>query len=59
MIYFYMNKINLKLEPCSECPVPMNVIVNNLTKNTDECTRLGVDCRECGEKWIEEIWDEQ
>jgi len=54
-----MNKINLKLEPCSDCPVPMNVIINNLTKKTDECTRFGVDCRECGEKWIEEICDEQ
>jgi hypothetical protein len=54
----HINNIHNILEPCSECPVPMNVISNDLTKKTDPCTRIGIECRECGEKWIEEIWDE-
>jgi hypothetical protein len=47
----FSNKINLI--PCSECPVPMNVIINNLTKKADQCLRFGIECRECGEKWTE------
>jgi len=52
---FNDNKINLI--PCSECPVPMNVIINDLTKKTDQCLRFGIECRECGEKWVEEVYE--
>lgn len=51
------SKINLNLDPCSECPVPMNVIVNDLTKKTDQCLKFGIECRECGEKWTEEVYE--
>jgi hypothetical protein len=49
----FSNKINLI--PCSECPVPMNVIINNLTKKSDTQPKYGIECRECGEKWTELI----
>ena len=51
------SKINLNLEPCSECPIPMNVIVNDLTKKTDQCLRFGIEGREGGEQWTEEIYE--
>jgi hypothetical protein len=46
-------RIPVSLEPCSECPVPMNVIINNLTKKDDTQPKYGIECRECGEKWTE------
>jgi hypothetical protein len=46
-------RIPVSLEPCSDCPVPMNVIINNLTKKDDTQPKYGIECRECGEKWTE------
>lgn len=43
------------LEPCSECNVPMNVMITDITKKDDECMRFGIECRDCGDKWTEEM----
>jgi len=41
-----------ELQPCPECPYPMNILVNSLpAKNTQEC--FAVTCRECGDSWTE------
>jgi len=42
----------LELQPCPECPYPMNVLINPLpTKDNQE--RFAVTCRECGDSWTE------
>jgi hypothetical protein len=52
-----MQAKDLKLEPCSECPYPMDVIINPLPKEAN-CIRFGISCRECGDNWIEKIEEE-
>jgi ribosomal protein L37E len=47
---FYENEINI--EPCSECPYPMNVLIIPHAKN-NEFEKFKITCRECGETWIE------
>jgi hypothetical protein len=46
------NRIDLKIDPCAECPIPTNFIVTHLGKKDDN-TKYGIECRECGEKWTE------
>lgn len=42
----------LELQPCPDCPYPMNTLVNPLgPKNGHE--RFAVTCRECGDSWTE------
>jgi len=42
----------LALQPCPDCPYPMNILVNSLpAKNNHE--RFAVTCRECGDSWTE------
>lgn len=50
-----INDVLKGLEPCPDCEVPMNVIINDVTKKDDPCLKFGIECRECGDKWIEEI----
>jgi len=45
-----------KIEPCPDCPIPTNYIVRNGLSNGNKC--LYIDCRECGDKWIEELENE-
>lgn len=46
---------DIKIEPCSECPVPTNFIIKNLPVDDAGRQRCGVECRECGDKWTEII----
>jgi len=49
-----MKNHNLNLEPCADCPYPMDVLVNLLpVEKESTCFKYGVTCRECGEQWIE------
>jgi hypothetical protein len=50
-----MKAEQLKLDPCPECPIPMNVLIKPLAVKEGECQSFGISCRECGEKWTEEI----
>lgn len=43
------------LDPCSDCTVPMNVMITDITKKEDPCWRFGIECRDCKLKWIEEV----
>jgi DNA-directed RNA polymerase subunit M/transcription elongation factor TFIIS len=43
------------LEPCQDCNVPMNVMITDMTKKTDERMRYVIECRDCKDKWIEEV----
>lgn len=53
-----MAKNNLNIEPCPDCPYPMDVLITALPrKNSDTCSRYGISCRECGEEWIELVED--
>jgi uncharacterized Zn finger protein len=38
---------------CPDCPYPPNLMVTELTKNSEGIMRYEVDCRECGEVWVE------
>ncbi len=38
---------------CPDCPYPYNLIVTELTRNNEGFMRYEVDCRECGEVWVE------
>ena len=42
----------LDLQPCQDCPYPMNVLINPLPKK-DGKERYAVTCRECGDSWTE------
>lgn len=42
-----------KIDPCPDCPIPTNFIIRQGVSEGKKC--LYVDCRECGDKWIEEI----
>lgn len=44
--------INLQLDPCSDCPYPMNVLINPLSKKEGK-ERFSITCRECGDSWTE------
>jgi len=48
----HSNRVDLKIDPCSDCPIPTNFIVTHLGKK-DNNTKYGIECRECGEKWTE------
>jgi hypothetical protein len=50
-----MRAEDLKLEPCTECPVPMNVTIKPLAVKDGECQSFGISCRECGDKWTEKV----
>lgn len=52
-----MKANNLKLEPCAECPYPMDITITPLPAKSDGCSRFGISCRECGDEWIEEVED--
>lgn len=49
-------KPELKIEPCTDCPIPPNMVVKEMP--ADSGTRYDIQCRECGDKWTE-IIDEQ
>jgi hypothetical protein len=40
-------------EPCADCPIPPDFVISALPPKEGECARYGVECRECGDKWIE------
>jgi len=44
----------LELQPCPDCPYPMNILINPLTAK-DNQERFSVTCRECGDSWTETI----
>jgi RNase P subunit RPR2 len=44
----------LELQPCPDCPYPMNTLVNRLGPKNN-CERFSVTCRECGDSWTELI----
>jgi hypothetical protein len=44
----------LELQPCPDCPYPMNILINRLGPK-DNCERFAVSCRECGDSWTEII----
>lgn len=48
----HSNRVDLKIDPCADCPIPTNFIVTHLGKK-DNNTKYGIECRECGEKWTE------
>ena len=39
-----MRAEDLKLEPCTECPVPMNVTIKPLAVKEGECESFGISC---------------
>jgi hypothetical protein len=47
----------LSIDPCPYCPVPPNFIVKTLPAKEEGCTRYGIECRECGDDWIEVVDD--
>jgi RNase P subunit RPR2 len=49
----FSNK-NFELQPCPDCPYPMNVISNRIGPK-DNHERIAITCRECGESWTEMI----
>jgi hypothetical protein len=55
---FKLSPKKLNLDPCPDCPVPTNFIVKPLPAKEEGCTRYGIECRECGDNWIEVV-DEQ
>lgn len=53
-----MKNHKLNLDPCQDCPYPMDVLVNLLPREKDAtCNRYSVECRECADKWIEVVED--
>lgn len=53
-----MKNHNLDLDPCPDCPYPMDVLVTALPRKQKEtCTTYGIVCRECAEEWIELVED--
>jgi hypothetical protein len=53
-----MKNHKLNLEPCPDCPYPMDVLINPLPKEQGAtCQKFDVTCRECGDNWIEETED--
>jgi hypothetical protein len=54
---FKLSPKKLNLDPCPDCPVPTNFIVKPLPAKEEGCTRYGIECRECGDNWIEVVDD--
>lgn len=53
-----MKNHKLNLEPCPDCPYPMDVSIVPLPKEKESnCSRFGISCRECGDEWTEEVED--
>jgi len=44
----------LDIQPCPDCPYPMNILVNPLSQK-DGKQRFAVTCRECGDSWTEVV----
>lgn len=44
-----------KPDPCPDCPVPTNFIIKTLPSKEEGCLNFGIECRECGDNWIEVV----
>lgn len=38
---------------CPDCPYPPNFSISELLKNADNIMRYEIECRECGDVWVE------